>query len=66
MDGKTPAPSEPSLKIPPDDDVASGESDTVAEVLPPQRHRRLLKAISSKFSGARRLRDLGASSLWLG
>jgi PASTA domain len=59
MDGKTPAPSEPSLKIPPDDDVASGESDTVAEVLPPQRHRRLLKAISSKFSGARRLRDFG-------
>lgn len=60
MDGETPAPSEISLNIPPDNEAASVEPDTVAAVLPPRRHRRLLKAISSKFSGVRRIRDFGA------
>lgn len=60
MDGKPPTPSEISVNIPPDDDAESAESDTMDAVLPPQRHRRLLKAISSKFSGVRRLRDFGA------
>ena len=60
MDDKTPAPSEISLNVSPDNEAASAESDTVAEDLPPRRHRRLLKAISSKFSGVRRLRVFGA------
>ena len=60
MDDKTPAPSEISLNVSPDNEAASVEPDTVAEDLPPRRHRRLLKAISSKFSGVRRLRDFGA------
>ena len=60
MDDKTPAPSEISLNVSPDNEAASAESDTVAEDLPPRRHRRLLKANSSKFSGVRRLRVFGA------
>ena len=60
MDDKTPAPSEISLNVSADNEAASAESDTVAEDLPPRRHRRLLKAISSKFSGVRRLRVFGA------
>lgn len=60
MDDKTPFPSEISLNVSPDNEVASVEPDTVAAVLPPRRHRRLLKAISSKYSGVRRLRDFGA------
>jgi len=60
MDGETPTPSEISVNIPPDDDAESAESDTMDAVLPPQRRRRLLKAISSKFSGVRRLRDFGS------
>ena len=60
MDDKTPAPSEISLNVSPDNEAASAESDTVAEDLPPRQHRRLLKAISSKFSGVRRLRVFGA------
>ena len=60
MADKTPFPSEISLNVSPDNEVASVEPDTVAAVLPPRRHRRLLKAISSKFSGVRRLRDFGA------
>lgn len=60
MDSKTPTPSEISRNTPPDDDAESAESVTIDTALPPQRHRRLLKAISSKFSGVRRLRDFGA------
>lgn len=60
MDSKTPTPSEISRNTPPDDDAESAESVTMDTALPPQRHRRLLKAISSKFSGVRRLRDFGA------
>ena len=60
MADKTPFPSEISLNVSPDNEVASVEPDTVAAVLPPRRHRRLLKAISSKYSGVRRLRDFGA------
>ena len=60
MDGKTPTPSEISLNTTPEDEAASVEPDTVSAVLPPQRRRRLLKAISSKFSGVRRLRDFGS------
>ena len=60
MDGNPRTPSEISLNTPPEDEVASAEPDTVSAVLPPQRRRRLLKAISSKFSGVRRLRDFGS------
>lgn len=60
MADKTPFPSEISLNVSPDNEVASVKPDTVAAVLPPRRHRRLLKAISSKYSGVRRLRDFGA------
>lgn len=60
MDSKTQTPSEISRNTPPDDDAESAESVTMDTALPPQRHRRLLKAISSKFSGVRRLRDFGA------
>lgn len=60
MADKTPFPSEISRNTPPDDDAESAESVTMDTALPPQRHRRLLKAISSKFSGVRRLRDFGA------
>ena len=60
MADKTPFPSEISLNVSPDNEAASAESDTAAEELSPRRHRRLLKAISSKFSGVRRLRVFGA------
>lgn len=60
MADKTPFPSEISLNVSPDNEAASAESDTAAEELSPRRHRRLLKAISSKYSGVRRLRDFGA------
>ena len=70
MDGNPRTPSEISLNTPPEDEVASAEPDTVSAVLPPQRRRRLLKAISSKFSGVRRLRisgrATGLDSSWLG